>query len=76
MFFFLKAFLFISIVIVIFLIGLIILGEYLTGKFKDSKFAKWWKKNVITEMPEITEMHNIRTGESLSPPEISLGINP
>ena len=52
MFFFLKAFLFISIVIVIFLIGLIILGEYLTGKFKDSKFAKWWKKNVVSEMPE------------------------
>ena len=52
MFFFLKAFLFISIVIVIFLIGLIILGEYFTSKFKDSKFTKWWKKNVITEMPE------------------------
>ena len=52
MFYFLKAFLFISIVIVIFLIGLIILGEYLTGKFKESKFAKWWKKTVITEMPE------------------------
>ena len=52
MFYFLKAFLFISIVIVIFFTGLIIFGEFLTGKFKDSKFAKWWKRNVVTQMPD------------------------
>jgi len=52
MFYFIKVFLFISVVILLFLIGLIIIGEYLTGKFEDSKFAKWWKRNVITQMPD------------------------
>lgn len=52
MLFLLKVFLFISLAIVIFFVGLIILGEFLTGKFKSSKFAKWWKRNVVSEMPE------------------------
>jgi len=52
MFFLIKAFFFICFVIVFFSIILLIIGEYLAGKYKDSKFAKWWKRNVITQMPE------------------------
>ena len=52
MFYFIKAFFFISLVAVLFCIGIIILGEYLTGKFSDSKFAKWWRKNIVSPMPE------------------------
>jgi len=52
MFYFIKAFFFISLVVVLFCIGIIILGEYLTGKFSNSKFAKWWNKYVITQMPD------------------------
>ena len=52
MFYLIKAFFFISLVAVLFCIGIIILGEYLVSKFESSKFAKWWKKNVITQMPD------------------------
>ena len=52
MFYFIKAFFFISLITVLFCIGIIILGEYLTGKFSNSKFAKWWKKNVVSEMSD------------------------
>jgi hypothetical protein len=52
MLYFLKAFLFIGIVIISFIFGLIILGEYLASKYKGSKFAKWWNDNVITQMPD------------------------
>jgi hypothetical protein len=52
MFYFIKAFFFISLIAVLFCVGIIILGEYLTGKFSNSKFAKWWKKNVVSEMPD------------------------
>lgn len=52
MFYLIKAFFLICFMVVVFGIIILIIGEYLTGKFKDSKFAKWWKKNVITEMPE------------------------
>jgi hypothetical protein len=37
---------------VLFCIGIIILGEYLVSKFESGKFAKWWKKNVISPMPD------------------------
>jgi hypothetical protein len=52
MFFFIKAFFFICSLVVLFCIGVIILGEYLAGKFESSNFAKWWKKHIITQMPE------------------------
>ena len=52
MFFLIKAFFFICFVIVALSIILLIIGEYLAGKFKSSKFAKWWNDNVITEMPD------------------------
>ena len=52
MFYFIKTFFFISLIAVLFCIGIIILGEYLTGKFSNSKFAKWWKKNVVSEMSD------------------------
>jgi hypothetical protein len=52
MFYLIKAFFFISLIAVLFCIGIIILGEYLTDKFSNSKFAKWWRKKVISEMPD------------------------
>ena len=52
MFYFIKAFFFISLIAVLFCIGIIIFGEYLTDKFGNSKFAKWWKKNVVSEMSD------------------------
>ena len=30
----------------------IILGTYLADTFKGSKFDKWWKRNVITQIPD------------------------
>jgi len=30
----------------------IIVGEYFDKKYESSKFEKWWRKNVITQMPE------------------------
>ncbi len=52
MFYFIKAFFFICFVILFFSIILLIIGEYFAGKFKGSKFAKWWNDNVITHMPD------------------------
>ena len=52
MFFLIKAFFGICFLLVLFCIGIIILGEYLVDTFKGSKFAKWWNNNVITQMPE------------------------
>jgi hypothetical protein len=52
MLFFILAFFGTCTLLVLFCIGVIILGEYLAGKFESSKFAKWWKKNVITQMPD------------------------
>ena len=52
MFFLIKAFFFICFLAILFCVGILILGEYLVDKFKDSKFTKWWRKNVISEMPE------------------------
>ena len=31
---------------------LMILGTYLADTFKGSKFDKWWKRNVITQIPD------------------------
>jgi len=52
MFYLIKAFLFISLIAVLFCVAIILIGEYLTDKFINSKFAKWWRKNVISEMPD------------------------
>ena len=52
MLFFIKAFFGICFLLVLFCIGIIILGEYLADTFKGSKFDKWWKNNVITQIPE------------------------
>lgn len=52
MFFLIKAFFFICFVIVALSIILLIIGEYLVGKYKGSKFAKWWDRNVITQMKD------------------------
>jgi len=52
MFYLIKAFFFICFLIVILVIVGIIIGEYFAGKFKNSKFTKWWKNNVITQIPE------------------------
>jgi len=52
MFYFIKAFFLICLVAVLFCIVIIILGEYLVSKFESSKFAKWWNKYVITQMPD------------------------
>ena len=52
MLFFILAFFGTCTLLVLFCIGVIILGEYLAGKFESSKFAKWWKKNIITQMPD------------------------
>jgi len=30
----------------------IIVGEYFAVKNENSKFAKWWRRTVITHMPE------------------------
>jgi hypothetical protein len=30
----------------------IILGEYFAKKNENGKFAKWWRRNVITQMPD------------------------
>ena len=50
MFFFIKAFFFICFLVVLFCIGVIILGEYLADTFKDSKFDKWWRRHIIDEV--------------------------
>jgi len=52
MLFFILAFFGTCTLLVLFCIGVIILGEYLVGKFKGSKFDKWWNKNIITHVPE------------------------
>ena len=52
MFFFIKIFFFICLWIFLFCVGVIILGEYLADTFKGSKFDKWWKRNVITQIPD------------------------
>jgi len=52
MFYLIKAFLFIPLIAVLFCVAIILIGEYLVGKFESSKFAKWWRKNVISEMPD------------------------
>ena len=31
---------------------IILIGEYFAKKNENSKFAKWWRKNIITQMPE------------------------
>lgn len=31
---------------------LIIIGEYFSNKYPNSKFNKWWNKNVVTKMPD------------------------
>jgi hypothetical protein len=33
-------------------VSILIMGEYLAGKFKKSKFYKWWRKNVIMEVDD------------------------
>ena len=33
----------------------IIFGTYLSSKTKGSKFDKWWRRNVIDEIPEHLE---------------------
>jgi len=30
----------------------IIVGEYFAKKNKNGKFANWWRRNVITQMPD------------------------
>lgn len=52
MFYLIKAFFFICLVVVLFCVAIILIGEYLTDKFSNSKFAKWWRKNVVSPMPE------------------------
>jgi hypothetical protein len=52
MLFFILAFFGTCALIVFFCIGVIILGEYLVSKYENSKFAKWWRKNVVSPMPE------------------------
>jgi hypothetical protein len=31
------------------LLGLIIVGEVITSKLPNSKFAGWWRRNVVAE---------------------------
>ena len=52
MFYFIKAFFFICFMVVVFAIVVLIIGEYFVRKFKNSKFADWWNRHVITQMPE------------------------
>jgi len=33
----------------------IILGTYLSSKTKGSKFDKWWRRNIVDEIPEHLE---------------------
>lgn len=33
-------------------VSLLILGEFIAGKFKKSSFFKWWRKNVIMEVDD------------------------
>ena len=34
----------------LFVIGLTIIGQRLSNKYVDSKFSKWWKRNIIDEV--------------------------
>jgi hypothetical protein len=52
MLFFILAFFGTCTLLVLFCIGVIILGTYLADTFKGSKFDKWWNKHIITEIPE------------------------
>ena len=33
----------------------IIFGTYLSGKVKGSRFDKWWRRNVVDDIPEHLE---------------------
>jgi uncharacterized protein YneF (UPF0154 family) len=46
-----KVYLIILLISVIFS-ALIILGEYFSRKFNNSKFTKWWRKNVIASVDD------------------------
>jgi hypothetical protein len=45
-------FLFVMFLLAVSSILFILIGEYFAGKFKSSRFTKWWRRNVITQMPE------------------------
>ena len=38
--------------IVILSVGLILSGEWITERFPDSHFSKWWNRNVITRVDD------------------------
>lgn len=53
--YFIKVFLLICGLIIMFCVGFIHLGEYFAFKFEGSKFDKWWKRNIIDNIPKDLE---------------------
>jgi len=48
----LFCFLLMMVVLAVISILTILIGEYFAKKNESGKFANWWRRNVITQMPE------------------------
>lgn len=50
------AFFMICMMLLIICAGIIILGEWIRDKRPDSKFSKWWDKNVVSRVDDRSDI--------------------